>query len=89
MPVYKLANLNIRPRGGVTGHLTEDGSIIATVARPTQIGRYRESLKITKCYSHRAANRFSDFCNCLSQSEVLDILFNNATAGKQKKVSSE
>lgn len=70
---YALSNIVRSPRGGIKATLTENGSIIAYVRKPTP-DHWVYPFEVTKWCTDRARTRFDTYCECLSMAEVLEIL---------------
>lgn len=75
---YDLQDVKISPKGGVTAELIENGVIIAKVTRPATTGFVFPFS--AKFLSERSKYRFSDYCDSLSFSEVIEILLTNHQA---------
>ena len=76
---YELQDVKISPKGGVTAELIENGVIIAKVTRPAKSEGWVFPFQ-AKFLSERSKYRFSDFCDSLSFSEVIEILLTNHQA---------
>lgn len=76
---YELQDAKTSPKGGVTAELIENGIIIAKVTRPAKSEGWVFPFQ-AKFLSERSKYRFSDYCDSLSFSEVIEILYTNAQA---------
>lgn len=74
--VYKLTDVFTSPKGRVVADLEENGVVIAKVYRTSPRFGYRPFE--TKFLSEASRGRFESFCDALSCSETVEILYSNA-----------
>ena len=74
--IYDLQDIKTSPRGGVTAELVENGAIIAKITRPAKSEGFVFPFT-AKFLSERSKYRFSDYCDSLSFSEVIEIFYTN------------
>ena len=76
---YELSDARASPRGAVRADLTENGVVIATVVRAARTRGFVFPFE-AKFRSEASKYRFSDYCDSLSFSEVVEILYTNFQA---------
>ena len=77
--IYRLQDVKTSPRDGATAELIENGVVIAKVTRPAKSEGCVWPFS-AKFLSERSKYRFSDYCDSLSFSEVIEILLTNHQA---------